>query len=51
MKDEGGDYKEPSTPEEDMKEDSSEGEMNTCEKCDQEMVCSGCNKPESECNC
>ena len=50
MKEEGGDYKEPSM-EEDMKEDSSEDEMNMCEKCDHEMVCSGCNKTESECNC
>ena len=50
MKEEGKDYKEPSM-EEDMKEDSSEGEMNMCENCDKEMVCSGCNKPESECTC
>ena len=51
MKEEGGNYKEPSTPEEDMKEDTAEGEMNTCEKCGKEMVCSGCDKPESECDC
>lgn len=51
MKEEGGNYKEPSKPEEDMKEDQSEGEMNVCEACGKEMVCSGCDKPESECDC
>jgi len=49
MKESNEDYKDSSMEEEDMKEDSSE--MNVCEKCDHEMVCSGCNKPESECTC
>lgn len=52
MKEEGGDYKEPSNPEEDNAEDKSEGETeNACEKCGKEMVCSGCDKAESECSC
>jgi hypothetical protein len=48
---EGGNYKEPMSSEDDMSEDKTEGEMNMCEHCDKEMVCSGCNKPESECSC
>jgi hypothetical protein len=49
-KEEGGDYKEPSSDSADMEEDMNEEEDATC-KCGEPMVCSGCDKPESECNC
>jgi hypothetical protein len=35
----------------DQSEDNSEGDMNMCEHCNKEMVCSGCNQPESDCSC
>lgn len=49
---EGGNYKEPSSQSEDTQEDTQENEVeNTCETCNKEMVCSGCNKSESQCTC
>jgi hypothetical protein len=49
---EGKDYKEPATPEEDMKEDMNEEEVeDTCSKCGHDVTCSDCGNKPSECTC
>jgi len=48
---EGGNYKEPTNPEEDMNEDKKEGENEDSCSCGKPVTCSGCNKAPSECTC
>jgi hypothetical protein len=53
MAEEGDNYKEPSTTEEDMQEDTSEGEDTCCVKCacGADLMCKSCGHSTCECNC
>jgi hypothetical protein len=51
MAEEGGDYKEPSSEAEDMKEDKAEGESSVKCQCGCDVVCKDCMSAPEDCNC